>query len=383
MTVRILAMLACLSSVVLGWAPERALASSPTEPAIVQGNFGPGATYLLFRPQNWNGRLVVYAHGLVPAALPVGLPPEGTLLIEALGAQGFAVAYSSYSENGYAVKDGAQRTHQLRGLFASNFGIPQRTYLLGPSLGGAIVAMLIEKYPDQYAGALPFCGVLGGFRLLFNYSAQVRALFDFFYPGVLPGTVIDVPARLDVNSDIVAPALAAIQADPSGVSALAAIDQIPVPFSDATELVQSVLTALAFHAANMEDVLDHTHGHLPISNRNTVYTGALPASLLLAINAGVERYDATADATEYVQHYFDPSGALQVPVLTLHTTLDPVVPLIHELVYREIVAAAGASDLLVQRQVPRYGHCTFTNEELNAAFLDLVTWVEAGIKPAP
>jgi hypothetical protein len=32
---------------------------------IIDGRFGPGALYRLVRPANWNGSLVVYAHGYV------------------------------------------------------------------------------------------------------------------------------------------------------------------------------------------------------------------------------------------------------------------------------------------------------------------------------
>ena len=42
----------------------------------------------------------------------------------------------------------------------------------------------------------------------------------------------------------------------------------------------------------------------------------------------------------------------------------------------------GASDLLVQRAIRDIGHCTFTPDELITGFVDLVNWVELGIKPA-
>ena len=51
--------------------------------------------------------------------------------------------------------------------------------------------------------------------------------------------------------------------------------------------------------------------------------------------------------------------------------------------YAEAVAANGAADLLVQRQVDVFGHCVFTPAELGSAFSDLVLWVQLGIKPTP
>ena len=46
-----------------------------------------------------------------------------------------------------------------------------------------------------------------------------------------------------------------------------------------------------------------------------------------------------------------------------------------------IVAAAGKSDLLVQRSIDRLGHCTSSVEEELMAFEDLVLWAETGVKP--
>ena len=71
------------------------------------------------------------------------------------------------------------------------------------------------------------------------------------------------------------------------------------------------------------------------------------------------------------------------PMLTLATSRDPVVPGLHQISSRDAVAAADASDFLVQREIERYGHLTFTPEELGQAFNDLVLWVEFGVKPVP
>jgi hypothetical protein len=43
------------------------------------------------------------------------------------------------------------------------------------------------------------------------------------------------------------------------------------------------------------------------------------------------------------------SGQLSVPLVTLHTTGDPIVPFLHEALYADKVAAAGAPGLLGQR----------------------------------
>ena len=132
----------------------------------IVGSFGPGALYALFKPANWTGALITYAHGFIDPEAPIALPTNDDIeaLRDALLGLGYAVAYSSFSENGLAVKDGVQRTHQLRGKFASHFGQPAQTYLMGHSLGGLVVVKLAEQFPRQYDGALVMCGMIGGSR---------------------------------------------------------------------------------------------------------------------------------------------------------------------------------------------------------------------------
>jgi pimeloyl-ACP methyl ester carboxylesterase len=145
----------------------------------VEGKVGPGSRYAMDVPADWNGDLVLYAHGYTNPAAPVALP-NITALRDLLLAQGFAVAYSSFSGNGYVVKDGAQRTAQLAGLFTSKFSPPRRIFLIGSSLGGIIALKLAESHPAHYAGCLTACGVVGGTRAELDYIGTVRVLFDYF-----------------------------------------------------------------------------------------------------------------------------------------------------------------------------------------------------------
>ena len=350
---------------------------------IIDGRIGPGSVYRLFRPTNWNGRLVLYAHGFVAAGEPVALPDEGDLIISIAGAQGFAVAFSSFSSNGWDVKDGAQRSHQLLGIFTSKFGLPSRVYLAGTSMGGLIAIDLAETHPETFSGVLAVCAVAGGSRRQFDYLGHTRALFDFFYPGVLPGDAGRVPSNLDVIQDIALPAAAAIGANPLNALAIASIVQTPLPFANPSELGESLVTALVGHAGAFEDLIARTHGHPYFDNRSTQYVGALPPALLQAVNAGVDRFDATPDALQYFDHFYDPSGQLSVPMMMLSTSRDPVAPGFHQAAYEAAVAANGDTDLLVHRRITRYGHCNFTPLELSTAFTDLVLWAELGLKPTP
>jgi pimeloyl-ACP methyl ester carboxylesterase len=361
-------------------------AAGPAVAQQVDGSTGPGSVYRLVRPENWNGILLLYAHGYVSKDAPVAITPDAQLVISLVTSQGFAVAVSSFSENGWVLKDGAQRTHQLLGLFTEKFGKPARVYAAGASMGGLIAIRVIETWPAQFAGVLPACAVAGGLARHYDYLLNVRVLFDLFYPGVLPGTAVDVPAGIDVIADIVNPAVAAMTFNPLGAAAIASITQTPVPFATGPELVESIATALG-GAASYPEILELTHGQPYFDNTATLYTGALDAPTLGFINANVLRFAGSPAGRNALEHNYTPTGDLRMPALTLSTPRDPIIPGFHRTVYGQLVAANGSADLLVQRSVPGffggYGHCTFTPEELTQAFLDLVLWGEFGVKPLP
>ena len=342
------------------------------------GEIGPGALHALFRPAGWNGDLVLYAHGYVFPDAPIALPDIDPLR-EGILALGFGVAYSSYSENGFAIKDGLIRTRQLIGLFTSKLGRPRNTYIIGHSLGGMVTLMAAEQNPGLFAGAMPMCSLVGGSRLETDYIGHVRVLFDYFYPGIIPGGPTTPPPDVDFN-DLVPAITGAVVTDPAKAFELAGVEQASIAFIDFTELLTTILTALFFNFEATNDLVERAHGHSVFDNTATVYAGSLDDA---ALNEGVERIASTPDADNILEHWYQPDGKLSFPVLTLHTTRDPLVPLFHEPVYAAIVDAAGKSDLLVQRAINRFGHCTFTLEEHIEAFQDLVNWVENGVKPTP
>jgi len=52
---------------------------------------------------------------------------------------------------------------------------------------------------------------------------------------------------------------------------IAEIDQVYINWDplDPAELVESIVTALAFNVNGIEDVLDRTQGHIPVGNSDT------------------------------------------------------------------------------------------------------------------
>lgn len=354
----------------------------------ITGTTADGAQYGIYVPNAWNGDVVFYAHGIIPPQAPVVLPvpqqdwDDIASLRDALGQAGFAIAYSSFSENGYAIKDGIQRTHQLRGIFASKVGRPNRAFLVGHSLGAQVVQALAETYPDQYSGALAMCGVLGGTKFQTDYVGNTRALFDFFYPGVLPGNVMEMPEITDPVSQIQLPALNAVLTNPAPVPVIAFANETRLAGNDSPEIITSLLNALVYHALGVNDLRARTHGHILFDNTKTLYSSAIvPEGAYVPVRLGIARYSATADAMAWLANNYEPTGDLRIPMIALHKTRDRLVPFRHDSVYQAAVDRAGHSANLLRRSQDSFGHCDLGVSTMLQNFNDLVSWVNTGVRP--
>ena len=87
----------------------------------------------------------------------------------------------------------------------------------------------------------------------------------------------------------------------------------------------------------------------------------------------MRRYSADANALSNINRSFQTSGKLQRPLVTLHTTGDPIIPYWQELLYTLKTFLSGSPLLHLGLPVTRYGHCTFTRDELLGAFSVLAT----------
>ena len=109
-----------------------------------------GAGYRIEVPANWNGELVLYAHGFRGTGLELTItnPSIRQLLVT----RGYAWAASSFSTNGYDVKQGVKDTHGLGQLFNGLVGTPARTYITGHSMGGHITGSPSSSTPPPMSG---------------------------------------------------------------------------------------------------------------------------------------------------------------------------------------------------------------------------------------
>lgn len=341
------------------------------------GIIGGTNRYAILVPDAWNGDLILYAHGFVDTDEPLELPTKDNVpaIRDRYVADGYAFAYSSYRANGLAVKDGVWATQTLEALFRSQVKTePAHTWLVAHSLGGLVAVDLAEKHPAEYDGLLTFSGMLGGSMAQLDYVGNVRILFDVLYPGVIPGSVLDVPEDYTV-AQLMADVVAAVTAWPDGAWIISQIDQTPLPFTNGNQLVESLIRALGFNVRGIHDVLERTHGQTPIDNMDTVYTNSaanLPPAVVQMLNAMAQRYDRTPGAEAILSHYYEPTGRLTIPMVTLHDRWDPTVPLFSEELYEYKIQLHGNPSLCDMQVINRYGHCDFSADEAAAALADLV-----------
>jgi pimeloyl-ACP methyl ester carboxylesterase len=323
---------------------------------------------------SWNGDLIVYAHGFVPPQEELALPlkeltlPDGTFVPAVFLTQGFAFATSSFHKNGTATEQGMQDLLDLINYFETKIatGPVNRTFIVGASEGGLIALQLIEQHSDQFAAGLALCPPAGGARKQIKYAADFRVVFDYFFPNILPDGAFGVPLDAFTKWDsLYQPAIiAALTGDPIKTLQLFSVTRAAIDPADPASAVETALDVLFYSIFETNDEIA-TAGGIPYDNRFTLYVGL---TNILKLNAAVERIRGDRAAEDYARAFYQTTGKLTKPLVTLHNILDPVVPFDHELVYKSLVAFQHRSRLFTLLPVNRYGHCDFTTDEILNAF---------------
>jgi len=341
------------------------------EPPVVgctDGTLGASLIRVCF-PADWNGGLVIYAHGYVQPDAPLAIPddPFGPAPAdEVITSLGYAYATTSYRDNGLvadlAVEDVADLEDEVRRTVRPD---PTRVYLAGVSEGGLVAALAAERQGERYTGVLAACGPIGDFVRQLDYFNDVRVVFDYFFPGVIPGSAIEPPASVRSGWEATyAPAvIAALTADPDAMQELATVTGVPTAGVDAAGLAAAIAEVLSYNVYGSADVQDRVGGQ-PYDNAERVYAGS---SNDTALNDDVARFTANILARASLSRY-ETQGSPEVEISILHTSGDAVVPFFHQVVYEQEVQSSGAGALLTRTDVDRFGHCNFSSDELLAAF---------------
>ncbi|KQP45152.1 alpha/beta hydrolase [Pseudorhodoferax sp. Leaf274] len=379
--------------------PFAALAGAP-ETDRWWGVLG-GAGYRVEVPKNWNGMLVMYAHGYggTGPTVTVSDAPIRAHLV----AKGYAWAASSFSKNYYDVRAGVEDTNALalafRAIGAQNgrtLAAPTKTYIIGRSMGGHVAAAAVDaealetaNHKVRYDGAVPMCGVLGDTELYNYFGASQIAAQQLAGVPVTAWPVANWQALL-----------------PQVRSALfTAFPGATTPLGDQYREIVKQLTGgerPMFNegfAGSMNATVWATFGRdgtvNGILNKDGYDTTGIgyqfdndPALTAAeqAFNQAAYRLRADPEANRLRRdglRWFPKANArIEVPVVTIHTLGDVYVPFSMEQIYKRRAVALGTDKWLVQRAIRGVSHCDFTLDEQAAAFDAMADWAQNGVKPA-
>jgi pimeloyl-ACP methyl ester carboxylesterase len=314
-----------------------------------------GVPFRIDIPDNWNRRLAVYLRGYAPLApkyRAVAPNPFEQVFLD----QGYALVQSAFSAGGWSVSKGVVETEALVKYFSDKHGVPERKVLVGHSMGGFMVMLMLERSPDAYAGGLALCAPLGpAMTFLARRAFDVRVAFDAYFPGIFPapGASGTPPEKLD------ALITERLEAAPDKAESLRRFAGLRTN--------REVLEVVRVYSGVLEDIAREAGGN-PYDNRTVVYQGSTDD---VALNAAVTRYTADPAAAAYVRRQHGVSGELKRPLLAVQNVYDPYVPAWLGNLYGEMVAARSQSGLFSLIQVPKPGHCAISAAEAASAFATL------------
>ena len=356
-----------------------------------------GAGYRVEVPANWNGKLVMYAHGFAGngAALGVNNPSIRRYLVQ----NGYAWAASSYTRNYYDVRAGVEDTNALANEFVKiaaknsrTLAAPSKMYITGHSMGGHITAAAIEDEAQatavnkvKYNGAVPMCGVVGDTELFNQFAAiQVSAQAVAGLPSYPTAKWSEISTLVTSTLFTTFPSVPTA----TGVKFVSVLKNITGGERPMFNL------GLAFGGSfpSLWGALGGDGTITGILTQNVLDTNAFTYKIdgdtagSTALNTAAQKLTATADANRLrrdgLRWIPKANGEFKIPVVSIHTLGDLFVPFSMEQTYQKNVAAKGNSAWLVQRAIRGVSHCDFTVAEQATAFDDMIKWERDGIKPA-
>lgn len=362
----------------------------------LKGRDSMGAHYWLGMPPNWNGTLVVHAHGGPELGEPKEQRPADDITRWSIWTRaGFAYAGSGFRQGGVAVRSAAEDSERVRQIFVKHFGAPKMTVLHGQSWGAGVAAKGAEMFRTAKDGKSPYdavlltSGVLGGGTQSYNFRLDLRVVYQAVcnnHP--LP----EEPAYplwqgLPLDSKLTRPELAARVDACTGVRK---------PKADRTSEQQrnldTILRSVAIHESSLighlnwgtwhfQDIaFNRAQGRSVFGNEGVRYGRPGEDD---ALNAKALRYRADPAAVATFSADTDAEGRIAVPVLSMHAINDRIAFVELQSHFRNRMVAAGQAANLVQVFTDDSEHSYLSDAQYVAAIGALLDWTRGGTKPTP
>lgn len=335
-----------------------------------------GANYRILFPENWKGKLVMYAHGYEFVGSPLqSKNPEFIKRMSPFLERGFAVAASDYQFQGFALSQGVDDTEELRKYFVEKYGKPDSTFMVGHSMGGGITLAMIENYGENYVGAYPLC------PLSSNPYLQCRKEFDIYatFNGLFPGIAKPLSEIFDLSKPYQAQDSRKMFGRAKEIEAaiFAKDSLLAKAFARRFDLkIEDLPMSLFFNENVLRDIAKKAKGN-PFDNTNTLYSG-FPDDL--EVNKKAERLASTVDANALFGKYAR-SGNINKPILMMHTIYDQLIPPTYGINnFENMVHHQNKDQYFSVKYTNGQGHCNFTDSQTGKSFDELRGWVKTGIK---
>lgn len=377
----------------------RAVTCPPGLPAgasCLSGRDSQGAYYMIARPADWNGVLVLHAHGgpLLSAPAPQRAVEDlerWAVMVKA----GYAWAGSTFRQGGVAVRAAAEDTERLRGIFRSHVGQPRRTILHGQSWGAGVAAKAAEMFTAQTVGEQPYdgvlltSGVLGGGSHAYDFRLDLRVVYQYLcnnhprpsepqyalnlgLPAGVHMTSADIASRANECLALNKPAAARSAEQRARIDIITRVIKIPE---------SSIISHLNRGTLHFQDITSkRTGGASPFGNMGAAYAGSGDDA---ALNTAVLRYRADPAAYRQFAYDTDPTGRIPVPVLSTKWISDPTAFVELDARFRSIMEQGGSGERLVQTFTTKGTHSYISDATYTTLMTALLHWVEAGAKPTP
>lgn len=366
----------------------------PDGTQCLAGRDSAGAHYVIARPRDWNGVLVLHAHGGPTLGTPrLERSVEDLKRWAVFVKAGYAWAGSSFRQGGVAVLSAAEDTERLRRIVLHHVLQPRHTLLHGQSWGASVAARAAEQADEggrpRYDGVLLTSGVLGGGSRSYDFRLDLRVVYQHLcgnhprpdepvYPlwmGLPPDSTLtrtQLAARVNECLALNKPAAQRMREQQARIDTLLRVVRIP------ERSIQGHLNWATWHFQDI--VQQRTGGANPFSNEGVRYTGSADDD---ALNAALPRYRADPAAAARLAADTDPTGRIDLPVLTVHAIHDPTAFVELESAFAETMRRAGRADRLVQTFTDDSEHSYLADPVYPALAAALLDWALRGVKPTP
>lgn len=361
----------------------------------LSGRDSAGAHYWLAVPPDWNGTLVVHAHGGPELGEAKAERASADLTRWSIWTRaGYAYAGSGFRQGGVQVRSAAEDIERVRQIFVAEIGQPKRTVLHGQSWGASVAARAAELFTRTTEGKAPFdsvlltSGVLGGGTQSYNFRLDLRVVYQAVcanhpkpdepaYPlwqGLPLGSTLtraELATRIDACTGVRQKAGERSAVQQRNLKTLTDVIAIPE---------RSLVGHLNWATWHFQDIVfKRTNGLNPFGNQTVRYRGSPDDE---ALNAQVLRYQADPAALALLREDTDPQGRIPVPVLTVHGVDDPVAFVELGSTFRDTMARGGSAERLVQVFTQDHDHSYLSDAQYVAAIGALLDWAERGEKPS-